>query len=91
MNLSRCVCQQYSTRFPELETLITDPLDYVDAVAILGNGPFNDAVELIKNTDNILNRSLANAFDHSTLRSVATASFRTQGRELSKQELQQYA
>ncbi|EER44346.1 U4/U6 small nuclear ribonucleoprotein Prp31 [Histoplasma capsulatum H143] len=43
----------YSTRFPELETLITNPLDYAKTVAILQNGPLDDIKSLSTSTDNL--------------------------------------
>src|ERR1700761_5205802 len=58
MLVHKFIRDHYSTRFPELETLITGPLDYAKAVAIIGNGPLDDVKALAQRTDNILGVSL---------------------------------
>lgn len=78
----------YSTRFPELETLVTNPLDYAKSVAIIGNGPMDNIKELAHKTDNIAGASLKSVLDGPTLMVVTVESTTTRGRELSSRELQ---
>ena len=75
----------YSTRYPELETLITGPIEYATAVAIIANGPLDK--EMAGRTDNILKKSLEDAIDRHTMFHVRAEALRTQGRELSPTEL----
>ena len=78
----------YSTRFPELETLITGPLDYAKAVAIIGNGPLDQVKELAQRTDNAVGVSLGSILSGPTLMVVALEATNTKGRELTPIELQ---
>ena len=74
-------------RYPELETLITGPMEYATAVAVIGNGPLDNVKELAGRTDNVLNKSLQDALDKQTLMIVTTEATRTRGREMSASEL----
>ncbi|MCJ1223599.1 U4/U6-U5 snRNP complex subunit prp31 [Toensbergia leucococca] len=78
----------YSTRFPELETLITNPLDYAKSVAIIGNGPMDNIKELAQKTDNIVRASLKSILDGPSLMVVTVEGTTTRGREMSESELQ---
>lgn len=78
----------YSTRFPELETLVTNPLDYAKSVAIIGNGPMDNIKELAQRTDNIVGAPLKSILDGPSLMVVTVESTTTRGRELSSSELQ---
>lgn len=78
----------YSTRFPELETLVTNPLDYAKSVAIIGNGPMDNIKELAQKTDNIVGAPLKSILDGPSLMVVTVESTTTRGRELSSSELQ---
>ncbi|MCJ1330039.1 U4/U6-U5 snRNP complex subunit prp31 [Thelotrema lepadinum] len=75
----------YSTRYPELETLISGPIEYATAVAVIANGPFDK--QLAKRTDNILNKPLQDILDRHTIFNVTTEATSTRGRELSLSEL----
>ncbi|KLJ08710.1 hypothetical protein EMPG_15864 [Blastomyces silverae] len=77
----------YSTRFPELETLITNPLDYAKTVAILQNGPLDDIKSLSTSTDNLVGATLRSVLDGPSLMIVAVEGTTTRGRELSESEL----
>ncbi|PGH02579.1 U4/U6 small nuclear ribonucleoprotein PRP31 [Blastomyces parvus] len=77
----------YSIRFPELETLITNPLDYAKTVAILQNGPLDDIKSLSTSTDNLVGATLKSVLDGPTLMIVAVEGTTTRGRELSQPEL----
>ncbi|KZF26397.1 Prp31 C terminal domain-containing protein [Xylona heveae TC161] len=78
----------YSNRFPELETLVTNPLDYAKTVAIIGNGPMDDIKGLASKTDNIIGASLRSVLDGPTLMIVTVEATTTAGRALSEAELQ---
>ncbi|KAI4121540.1 MAG: hypothetical protein LQ338_006309 [Usnochroma carphineum] len=77
----------YSTRFPELETLVTNPLDYAKTVAIIGNGPMDSIKEISQKTDNLVNASLRSILDGPTLMVVTVEATTTRGRELPPSEL----
>lgn len=78
----------YSTRFPELETLVTNPLDYARSVAIIGNGPMDNIKELAQRTDNLVGAPLKSILDGPSLMVVTVESTTTRGREMSPTELQ---
>lgn len=79
----------YSVRFPELETLVANPLEYAKVVAILGNGPFDqeNIKKLQTNTDNILEASLKSVLDGPSLMIITLEATRSNGREMSPDEL----
>ncbi|KAF2209301.1 hypothetical protein CERZMDRAFT_47492 [Cercospora zeae-maydis SCOH1-5] len=77
----------YSTRFPELETLIQNPLDYAKAVAIIGNGPMEDIRAISENKDNIVGQSLKQVLDGPSLMVVTVEATNTAGVPLSDDEL----
>ncbi|OJD13214.1 hypothetical protein AJ78_06306 [Emergomyces pasteurianus Ep9510] len=77
----------YSTRFPELETLVTNPLDYAKTVSILQNGPLDDIKSLSTSTDNLVGATLRSVLDGPSLMIVAVEGTTTRGRELSQTEL----
>ena len=77
----------YSIRFPELETLITNPLDYAKSVAIIGNGPMDDIRTLASSSDNVVGASLRSVLDGPSLMVVTVEATTTRGRELTQAEL----
>ncbi|KAL1954648.1 hypothetical protein VTO42DRAFT_842 [Malbranchea cinnamomea] len=88
MLVHKFIRDHYSARFPELETLISNPLDYAKTVAILKNGPFNDIKSLASSTDNMVGQSLRSILDGPSLMTVAVEGTTTRGTELSETELQ---
>ncbi|TKW59912.1 U4/U6 small nuclear ribonucleoprotein Prp31 [Colletotrichum tanaceti] len=80
----------YSIRFPELETLITNPLEYAKVVAILGNGPLDseNIKKLQHATENPLKVSLRSVLDGPSLMIVTVEATTTKGREMSHDELE---
>ena len=78
----------YSTRFPELETLVTNPLDYAKSVAIIGNGPMDNIKELAQKTNNIVGSSLKSILDGPSLMVVTVEATTSRGREMTEAELQ---
>jgi U4/U6 small nuclear ribonucleoprotein PRP31 len=79
----------YSVRFPELETLINNPLEYAKVVAILGNGPMDseNMKKLQNSTDNPLQTTLKSVLDGPSLMIVTVEATTSKGREMSPQEL----
>ncbi|KAL8729329.1 MAG: hypothetical protein Q9166_004826 [cf. Caloplaca sp. 2 TL-2023] len=77
----------YSTRFPELETLVTNALDYAKTVAIIGNGPMDSIKEITQNTDNLVRKPLRSILDGPTLMVVTVEATTTRGQNLSASEL----
>lgn len=76
----------YSTRFPELETLVTNPLAYAKTVDILGNGPFDDIRSFTISTPD-RDFSLKTVLDAPTLMVVAVEANGTRGHLLTDTEL----
>jgi U4/U6 small nuclear ribonucleoprotein PRP31 len=77
----------YSARFPELEILIQNPLDYARAVAIIGNGPMENIRQISESTDNIVGQSLKQVLDGPSLMVVTVEATTTKGEPLSDSEL----
>jgi U4/U6 small nuclear ribonucleoprotein PRP31 len=79
----------YSIRFPELETLITNPLEYAKTVAILGNGPMDsESIKALQSsTDNPLNATLRSVLDGPSLMVVTVEATTTKGRDMTQDEL----
>ncbi|UNI15195.1 U4/U6-U5 snRNP complex subunit prp31 [Purpureocillium takamizusanense] len=79
----------YSTRFPELERLVTTPLEYAKVVSIIGNGPMDS--ESIKSlqtsTNNPLGVGLKAVLDGPSLMIVTVEATTSKGHEMSDEEL----
>ncbi|KIW67853.1 hypothetical protein PV04_07074 [Phialophora macrospora] len=78
----------YSARFPELETLVTNPLDYAKTVAIIKNGPLDNIKRIAESSDNIVGTPLRSILDGPTLMVVTVEGTTTRGQDLSEQELE---
>jgi U4/U6 small nuclear ribonucleoprotein PRP31 len=77
----------YSVRFPELETLIQNPLEYAKTVAIIGNGPMEKIRAISESKDNIVGQSLKQVLDGPSLMVVTVEATTTSGTSLSDKEL----
>lgn len=77
----------YSVRFPELETLIQNPLDYAKSVAIIGNGPMEEIRKISESSDNIVGQSLKQVLDGPSLMVVTVEATNSSGTPLSESEL----
>lgn len=77
----------YSTRFPELEKLVTNPLDYAKTVAVLKNGPLED-IKTMSSSENLVGARLQDFLDRPSLMVVAVEGATTRGTPLSEPELQ---
>jgi len=80
----------YSVRFPELETLVGNPLDYAKVVSIIGNGPMDheNIKTLETSKDNRLNTTLKSVLDGPSVMIVTVEATTTKGREMTPQELE---
>nr|CAG4643212.1 EOG090X06EY [Ilyocryptus agilis] len=80
----------YSVRFPELETLITNPVEYAKAVAILGNGPMDsDGIKRLQtSTDNPLGVTLKDVLDGPSLMIVTVEATTSKGQPMAEDQLQ---
>ncbi|KAJ1326791.1 U4/U6 small nuclear ribonucleoprotein PRP31 [Microdochium nivale] len=89
MKVHKFIRDHYSARFPELETLIQNPVEYAKVVAILGNGPLDseNMRSLQNSTDNTLGQSLKTVLDGPSLMVVTVEATTTKGQELSAEEL----
>lgn len=86
--LHKVLRDHYSVRFPELETLVTNPTDYAKTVAILKNGPMDDIKAVADSADNMVGAPLKNILDRPSLMVVALEGTTTRGREMTESELQ---
>ncbi|KAL9055212.1 MAG: hypothetical protein Q9162_003705 [Coniocarpon cinnabarinum] len=79
----------YSTRFPELETLLPDALEYAKTVAVLGNGPMtqDNLRDLASSSANALNAPLTSVLSRPKLMTVTVEASTSKGRELSADAL----
>ncbi|ENH60568.1 U4/U6 small nuclear ribonucleoprotein Prp31, partial [Fusarium oxysporum f. sp. cubense race 1] len=80
----------YSTRFPELERLVTTPLEYAKVVAIIGNGPLDsESIKALQtSTDNPLGITLKSVLDGPSLMIVTVEATTSKGHEMTPEELQ---
>lgn len=78
----------YSLRFPYLEELIKNPVDYARTVAIIRNGPLDDIKAISQKSDNVLGVPLKNILDAPSLMVVTVEATRATGRDLSDAELE---
>ncbi|KAF7184067.1 hypothetical protein CNMCM7691_004626 [Aspergillus felis] len=85
--LHKSLRDHYSIRFPELETLVTNPIDYAKTVAILKNGPLNDIKALSSSADNMVGAPLKSILDGPSLMVVTVEGTTTRGREMTEAEL----
>ena len=80
----------YSIRFPELETLVGNPLDYAKVVTIIGNGPMDgESMKALQSSkDNPLGATLRMVLDGPTVMIVTVEATTTKGREMTTVELE---
>jgi U4/U6 small nuclear ribonucleoprotein PRP31 len=80
----------YSIRFPELETLVGNPLDYAKVVSIIGNGPMDqDSIKKLETSkENRLGVTLRSVLDGPSVMIVTVEATTTKGREMTPVELE---
>lgn len=88
MLVHKFIRDHYSTRFPELETLVGNPLDYAKTVAILKNGPLDKIQSIASSSDNMVGVPLRSILEGPSLMVVTVEGTTTKGREMSDSELQ---
>ena len=88
--MHKFIRDHYSVRFPELETLVGNPLDYAKVVTIIGNGPMDheNIKKLETSKDNRLNATLKSVLDGPSVMIVTVEATTTKGREMTAQELE---
>lgn len=77
----------YSIRFPYLEELIKNPVDYAKTVAIIQNGPLDDIKAISQSADNPVGVPLKSILDGPSLMVVTVEATRALGRDLNPAEL----
>lgn len=77
----------YSIRFPYLEELIKNPVDYAKTVAIIKNGPLDDIKAISQSSDNLVGVPLRTILDGPSLMVVTVEATRASGRDLNTAEL----
>lgn len=77
----------YSLRFPYLEELVKNPVDYAKTVAILGNRPLDDIKNIAQDSDNVVGVPLKTILDAPSLMVITVEATRATGRELQDIEL----
>ncbi|KAH6659897.1 Prp31 C terminal domain-containing protein [Truncatella angustata] len=89
MKVHKFIRDHYSARFPELETLIQNPIQYAKVVAILGNGPMDSSSikALQDSTDNVIGEPLKHVLEKASLMTVTLEATRSQGQNLGRDEL----
>ncbi|RKF83528.1 U4/U6 small nuclear ribonucleoprotein Prp31 [Golovinomyces cichoracearum] len=90
MVVHKFIRDHYSIRFPELETLVTNPLDYAKVVSIIGNGPMDgESIKSLQNSkENKLGVTLRSVLDGPSMMIVTVEATTTKGREMSPIELE---
>ncbi|KAF1941824.1 Nop domain-containing protein [Clathrospora elynae] len=82
----------YSSRFPYLEQLVKNAVDYARTVIILQNWPLDDIKTIAQRADNDVGVPLKNILDAATLMVVVVEGVnnkeRAQGRDLNEKELE---
>ncbi|KAG8525545.1 uncharacterized protein KY384_009189 [Bacidia gigantensis] len=90
MLVHKYIRDHYSFRFPELERLVQNPLDYAKTVGIIGNGPLDkDSMTRIKQqSDNVVGLPLNKVLDAPSVMVVTVEASTSRGQEMSESELQ---
>ncbi|KAI6087071.1 pre-mRNA splicing factor [Hypoxylon rubiginosum] len=90
MKVHKFIRDHYSARFPELETLVQNPIEYAKVVTILGNGPMDsDNIKALQGSaENPLGESLKSVLDGPSLMIVTVEATTTKGNEISQEELE---
>ena len=88
MLVHKFIRDHYEPRFPGLDELIKNPLDYTKTVAIIGNGPMDKVKSMAESSDNMVGQSLRSVLDGPDLMIVTVECSSNPGHELSESELQ---
>ena len=79
----------YSTRFPELETLLPDALEYAKTISILANGPMTQEAlrDTVSTSSNPLSQPLTSILSRPKLMTVTVEATTSRGQALSQDTL----
>ncbi|CAI6254067.1 unnamed protein product [Periconia digitata] len=80
----------YTARFPYLDDLVKNPLDYTKTVAIIRNGPLNNLKNVTQSSDNIVGTPLNRVLDAALILTVeleAVQAYKS-GRDLTEAEME---
>lgn len=86
--MHKFIRDHYSTRFPQLETLVSNPLDYAKTVAIIKNGPLENIKSIAESSDNLVKAPLRSILDGPTMMVVSVEATTSEGQELTEAELE---
>ncbi|KAH7414187.1 hypothetical protein DE146DRAFT_19992 [Phaeosphaeria sp. MPI-PUGE-AT-0046c] len=78
----------YSAKFPYMEELIQNPLDFTKSVLILQNSDLADLKTIAQSTDNALGVPLKNILSPPSLMVLTVEATRAKGRDLTETELE---
>ncbi|KAF2651912.1 Nop domain-containing protein [Lophiostoma macrostomum CBS 122681] len=87
-SVHKFIRDHYSIRFPYLEELIKNPVDYAKTVAIIKNGPLDDIKAISQSADNLAGVPLKSILDGPSLMVVTVEATRAVGRDLDDAELE---
>ncbi|KAH7114390.1 hypothetical protein B0J11DRAFT_540881 [Dendryphion nanum] len=87
-SVHKFIRDHYSIRFPYLEELIRNPVDYAKTVAIIKNGPLDDIKAISHSADNLVGVPLKTILDGPSLMVVTVEATRAIGRDLNSAELE---
>lgn len=87
VDLHKRIRDIYHHRFPELETLLPDPLEYTKTVSVIGNGPMDKIRDLSTTNDNALKRPLNTILSRPKLMTVTVEATSTRGQPLPSDRL----
>lgn len=80
----------YSIRFPYLDDMVKNPVDYAKTVAIIKNGPLDDLTNVTTSSDNIVGAPLTHVLEKPLLMSIQMEAVQAHknGRDLGSAELE---
>jgi U4/U6 small nuclear ribonucleoprotein PRP31 len=87
-SVHKFIRDHYSIRFPYLEELIKNPVDFAKTVAIIKNGPLDDIKAISQSADNLVGVPLKNILDGPSLMVITVEATRAVGRDLDDAELE---
>lgn len=85
--MHKFIRDHYSVRFPELERLVQNPLDYAKTVAIIGNTPMTEIRQISASADNMVNLPLNKVLGGAILMTVVVEASSTHGQPLPDSEM----
>lgn len=87
VRLHKVLRDHYSARFPRLDDLVSNPIDYAKTVAILQNGPLDNIKGRATSMENMVGASLETVLGRALLMAVNIEGVRTKTQPLSETQL----